>query len=67
MFIAAIWFIGLTVVNAIPLKCVSMNNQESKEGPTIANNNSNEPLFYPYSVLMKKCGGDCNGINNSHA
>ena len=54
-----------------------MNNQESKEGPTIANNNSNEPLFtnnnsneplfYPYSVLIKRCGGDCNGINNSHA
>ena len=41
-----------------------MNNQEPKEGPTIA---SNEPLFYPYSVLIKKCGGDCNGINNSHA
>ena len=44
-----------------------MNNQESKEGPTIANIISNEPLFYPYSVLIKKCGGDCNGINNSHA
>ena len=35
--------------NAIPLKCVSMNNQDSRTRPEIININSNESLFYPYS------------------
>ena len=26
------------------------------------NINSNEPLFYPYSVLVNKCSGSCNSI-----
>ena len=33
------------------LKCVSMNNQECKIKPKITNINSNEPSFYPYSIL----------------
>ena len=28
------------------------------------NINSNEPIFYPYSVLVNKCSGNCNDINN---
>ena len=32
-----------------------MNNQECKIRPQIVNINSNEPLFYPYSVKMNKC------------
>ena len=31
------------------------------------NINSNEPLFYPYSVLANQCSGRCNDINNSYA
>ena len=31
------------------------------------NINSNEPLFYPYSVLANQCSGSCNDINNSYA
>ena len=37
----AIGFIGLNV-NAIPLKCVSMNNQECRVRPKILNINSNK-------------------------
>ena len=31
------------------------------------NINSNEPLFYPYSVLINKCSGSGNDIDNSYA
>ena len=54
-FIAAIGFIALNA-KAIPLKCVSMNNQECKVRPV-----------YPYSVLVNKYSGSCNDINNPHA
>ena len=35
------------------LKCVSMNNQECKIRTEIINLNSNEPMFYPYSIKIK--------------
>ena len=47
-----------------PLKCVSMNNQECKVRPEIANVNSNEPLFYLFSIKTSKCSGSCNNIND---
>ena len=53
-------------LNAIPLKFVSMSNQECKARPAIVNININEPLFYPYSVLVNKCSGRCNDINNPY-
>ena len=31
------------------------------------NINSNEPLFYPYSILVNKCSGSLNDINNPYA
>ena len=31
------------------------------------NINSNEPLFYPYSVIINNCSGSCNNINNLYA
>ena len=31
------------------------------------NINSNESLFYPYSILVNKCSGSCNDINNPYA
>ena len=44
------------------LKCVSMNNQECKVRPEIININSNEPSFYPYSVKISQCIGNCNNV-----
>ena len=29
--------------------------------------NSNEPLFYPYRVLVSKCSGSCNDISDPYA
>ena len=44
-----------------------MNNRECKIRPEIININSNEPLFYPYSILANKCIGSCNNINDPYA
>ena len=49
------------------LKCVLMSNQESKIKPEVININSNEPLFYPYRILVDKCSGSCNNINDLYA
>ena len=44
-----------------------MTNQECRVRPVIMNINSNETLFYPYSILVNKCISICNGINNFYA
>ena len=38
-------------LNAIPSKCVSINNQGCRIRPEIINIDSNEPTFYPYSII----------------
>ena len=43
-----------------------MSDQEYKVGPAIMNIISNEPLFCPCSVLVNKCSGSCNDINNTY-
>ena len=54
-------------MNAIPLNCISIKNQECKIRPEIININSNNPIFYPFSIKTNKCGGNCNNINNPYA
>ena len=67
MFIAAIGFIGFNVANAIPLKCVSINNKECWVRSAMIKINYNEPLFHPCSVLVNKCSSSYNDINNRYA
>ena len=61
---------GLTVLSYVnqlstnQLSCISMNNQECKVRPEIINVNSDEPVFYPFSIKTSKCSGSCNNINN---
>ena len=63
---------GLTILssanplNPIPtsLKCVSMTNQECKVRLQIINVNSDELVFYPFSIKTSKCSGSCNDIND---
>ena len=66
MFSVVIGFIGLNI-KVIPLKCVSISNQECKVRPTIMNINKNEPLFYIYSILVNKCSVSFNNINDLYA
>ena len=44
-----------------------MKNQECKVRPEIINVNSNEPVFYVFSIKTSKCSGSCNNINDSYA
>ena len=44
-----------------------MNNQECKLRPQIANVNSDEPVFFPFSIKTSKCSGSCNNINDPYA
>ena len=44
-----------------------MNNQECEIRPKIININSDEPSFYPYSIEINKCSGNCNNINDPYA
>ena len=63
IFISTMILFG-SLSNVNPLKCISMNNQECKVRPEIVNVNSNEPLFYPFSIKTSKCSCSCNNIND---
>ena len=68
-FVKKVFILGLIVLlnftNA--LECVSMKNQECKVRPEIISVNSNNPMFYPFSVKVNKCSGNCNNINDPYA
>ena len=44
-----------------------MNNQERKIRPQVVNINSDNPVFYPYSIQINKCCGSCNNINDPYS
>ena len=44
-----------------------MSNQECRARSEIIGINSNEALFYPYSILVNKCSGSGNNINDPYA
>ena len=64
-FFTAMMLFGCNVLHVNSLKCVSMNNQECKVRPEIININSNELLFYAYSVC--NCSRSSNNINDPYA
>ena len=66
IFVSTSMFFGsLSSVN--PLECVSMSNQKSKVRPEIVYVNSNEPLFYPFTIKTSTCSGCWNSINDPYA
>ena len=65
-FFTAITFFSSNLLNVNSLECVSMNNQECKIRAEIINLNTNEPLFYSYSIKINKCKGSCNTINDPY-
>ena len=70
-FIKKCFFIGLLflskLVSTTSLSCISMSNQACKTRPEIIKVNSNNPVFYPFSIKTNKCSGNCNNINDPHA
>ena len=67
VFFTAMTFFSYNALNVNSLECVSMNNQECKITSEIINVNTNEPMFYPYSIKIHKCKGSCNTINDPYA
>ena len=68
-FVKKVFFLGLTILSNLTnaLDCISIKNQECKIRQEITNINSNNPLFYPFSIKINKCSGSCNNINNPYA
>ena len=65
------WLINLTIslfsiIKTKALECVSVINQKCMPRPKILNVNEGigEALFYPYNVLINKCSGSCNTLDN---
>ena len=65
------WLIGLTIslfyiIKTKALVCVSVVNQKCMPRPKIldVNEGVGEALFYPYNVLVNKCSGSCNTLDN---
>ena len=60
-------FFGCNLSSVNTLECVSINNQECKVRPEIVNVNSNEPVFFPFSIKTSKYSASCNNIKNTYA
>ena len=65
------WLISLTIslfsiIKTRTLECVSVINRKCMPRPKIldVNEGVGEALFYPYNVLVNKCSGSCDTINN---
>ena len=54
------------IIKTKALECVSVVNQKCMPRPKIldVNKGVGEALFYPYNVLVNKCSGSCNTLNN---
>ena len=68
-FVKKVFFLGLTVISniTVALECISMKNQKCKVRPKIVYINSNNPIFYPFSVKINKCSSNFNNINDPDA
>ena len=68
------WLINLaislfSIINTKALECVSVVNQECLPRPKILDVNEGvvKALFYPYNVLVNKCSGSCNTLDDPTA
>ena len=69
-FVQKVFLLGLAVLwSSIrgALNCVSVNNQQCKVRPEFPDINSNNPMFYAFSVKINRCSGNCNNINDPYA
>ena len=68
-FVKKVFVLGLTVLSSSitdALNCISMNNQECKVRPETVDVTSNNPIFYPFSVKINRCSGNCHSINDAY-
>ena len=67
MFAPGMMFFGFNLSSVNLLECISVNNQECKVRHEIVNVNSDEPVFYHFSIKTSKYSGSCNNINDLYA
>ena len=71
VFIKKIFCIGSlflsSLVSTTHLSCISIKNQECKVRHEVVDINSNNPIFYPFSIKINKCSDSCNNISNPYA
>ena len=65
VFFTAMTFFSFNVLSVNSLKCVSMKNQDCKVREEVINFNTNNPVFYPFSIKVNKCSVNCNNINDT--
>ena len=65
------WLINLAIslfseLKVNTLECLSLINQRCMPRPKmlVVNEGIGEALFYPYNVLVNKCSGSCNTLDN---
>ena len=67
----SVFFRGLAFLSILAsvnlLSCISMINQECKVRPQIVNLNSDEPVFFAFSIKTSKCSGSFSNINDPYA
>ena len=70
-FIKKVFFVGLTILSGFTrvnsLSRISMNYQACNTRPETVNVNSNNLVFYPFSVKTSKFSGNCNNISDLYA
>ena len=68
-FVKKVFVLRLTVLSNFTnaLDCISMKNSECKVKPEIVSINSNNVIFYPFSVKINRCNGNCSNINDPYA
>ena len=64
IFISIIMLFSYNLSSVNSLECISISNQECKVRAEIVNVNSNEPIFYHFSIRISKCSSSCNNIND---
>ena len=66
MKIISILISSFSIIKTKALECVSVANQKCMPRPKIldVNEGIGEALFYPYKVLVNKCSGSCNTLDN---
>ena len=67
IFVSAMIFFGCNILGVNTLKCVLVNNQECKIISEIININSDETLFYLYSITISKWSGSFNNMYDPYS
>ena len=66
MLLINLAIILFNVLKVNSLECLSLINQKCMPRPKVLNVNegNGEALFYPYNVLVNKCSGSCDTLDN---